>query len=363
MKHVGVWSFVVGVTLLLIVGGCDEGETTGPYPSPRNPADAVYVCNQAEATVSIIAPSSQQVVETVDLTNYGFSSDAKPHHVVVEPDGSAWYVSLIGDDVVAKFDVRNEIVATVDFVSPGMLSLHPEADLLYAGHTMSIPDVPSTVAVIQRSDMTPVSVPLSVPIERPHGMKISPRGDYAYSSSLSANRIVAIDTETQQVQAPVALPGSHQFYVQLDITADGETAYITGDRGNQVHILDLQHPTTPSFVDSVSVDGAPWHPQLSEDGSTLYFGSKAANTVNALETASRDTTTITGTGLAQPHGSALSPNGRFLYISNNNLNGTYEPSTRDGVGTVVVIDTQTHEIDTVIEVGEKPTGINTRWHP
>lgn len=355
----GLWIRGLVIAALVALGGCDGN---GPSPSP-NPANALYVCNQAGATISVIDPSSQEVAKTVDLTEHGFSANAKPHHVVVEPDGSAWYVSLIGDDAVVKFNAKNELIGTVSFPSPGMLSLHPSEDLLYAGHTLSIPDVPSNVAVIQRSDMRPVAVPLSVPIDRPHGMKVSPTGEYVYSSSLSTNRIVAIDTETQQVQSPVSLPGSHQFYVQLDITADGQTAYITGDRGNQVQILDLQDPTTPSLVDSVTVDGRPWHPQLSEDESTLYFGSKATNTVTALNTASLDAMTIEGPGLATPHGSVLSPDGKFLYVSNTNENGTFESSSDENVGTVVVIDTQTNEIDTVIEVGQEPAGINTRWQP
>jgi DNA-binding beta-propeller fold protein YncE len=360
MNSPSAWIRGVVLVVLLALGGCDG---SGPN-SPSNPANALYVCNQPDATISIIDPSmSHEVATTVDLTEHGFSDKAKPHHVVVEPDGSAWYVSLIGDNVVAKFNDKNELVDTITFESPGMLSLHPNNDLLYAGHTMSLPGVPPNIAVIQRSDMTPVQVPLSVPIDRPHGMKVSPTGDYAYASSLSANKIVAIDTETQQVQAPVSLPGPHQFYVQLDITADGQTAYITGDQGNQVQVLDLQSPAQPTLEDSVTVDGRPWHPQLSDDGSTLYFGSKATNTVTALNTATLDTTTTQGRGLANPHGSALSPDGRFLYLSNANPNGSYESSSGEDVGTVVVIDTQTRQIQTIVEVGKEPAGINTRWQP
>jgi hypothetical protein len=33
------------------------------------------------------------------------------------------------------------------------------------------------------------------------------------------------------------------------------------------------------------------------------------------------------------------------------------------VGTVVVMDTQTRDIETVVEVGKEPAGINTRWQP
>lgn len=346
------------LVLLLALGGCDG---TGSDPA-RNPANALYVCNQAAGTVSVIDPSTNEVIETVALSEYGFSDNAKPHHVVVEPDGSAWYVSLIGANAVVKFTAKNELVGRVSFQVPGMLSLHPSEDLLYAGHTMSIPDVPRTVAVIRRTTMTRVAK-LSVPIDRPHGIKVSPNGRFVYTSSLSTNRIVAIDTETNQVRPPVSLPGSRQRYVQLAISADGNTAYVTGQVAGQVQVLDLQNPERPALVDSVDVGAEPWHPQLSDDGSTLYFGSKATNTVYAMNTETYETTTVRGDGIAQPHGSALSPERRLLYISNNNLNGKYNPTSGEGIGTVVAIDTETNEIATVIDVGKKPTGINTRWQP
>lgn len=359
MNMLKLCSRVLVLVALVALGGCDR---SGPGPAPNSP-NALYVCNQASATVSIVDPASHDVVRTVDLTEHGFSANAKPHHVVVEPDGSAWYVSMIGDDAVAKFDAQNNLMGTVDFPSPGMLSLQPEGNLLYAGHTLSLPNVPKTVAVIDRSDMTPVEVPLHVPIDRPHGMKVNPDGAYAYSTSLSTNRIMAIDTETQAIHPPESLPGSRQQYVQLEIAADGETAYITGQVSGQIQILDLQDPTSPSVADSVNVGAEPWHPQLSDDGSTLYVGSKATNTVYAVDTETLDTATIEGDGIAEPHGSALSPDGRFLYVSNNNTSGTYESSSGEDVGTVVVIDTQTNEIETVIEVGEEPAGLNTRWQP
>jgi YVTN family beta-propeller protein len=348
--------------MLLLVGllaGCDSG---APEPA-RNPQDALYVCNQESATVSIIDTDSNAVVRTVDLTEKGFSRTAKPHHVVVEPDGSAWYVSLIGADAIVKFNARNEVVGQVSFPAPGMLALHGPTDRLYAGHTMSIPDVPGTVAVVRPSDMTRTAV-LSVPFERPHGMAVSPDGRYAYSSSLATNDMAAIDTERSQVASPVSLPeATRQRYVQFDLSADGQTAYVTGQVAGQVQVLSLADPTAPTLLDSVDVGAAPWHPQLSADGATLYVGSKATNTVYAVDTDTYETTVIEGDGLAQPHGTALSPDGQTLYVSNNNTNGSYTTPSGANVGTVVAIDTQADEIRTVIEVGADPAGLNTRWRP
>ena len=347
--------------VLLIGGGCDS---TNPEVR-TNPPDALYVCNQASGTVSVIDPDSNAVFTTVDLveTEVTDSQRPKPHHVVVEPDGSAWYVSLINEDAVLKLNAQNEVVGRVSFPSPGMLSLGPNGERLYAGHTLSVPSVSSTIAVIP-TDMSDAEV-VSVSIDRPHGIKASPIGEYVYTSSLTAKQVVSYNADAENVSFSPLLPGTAQEYIQMDISADGQTAFLTkafgpGETRGQVHVLSLADPTTPTFVDSIEVGARPWHPQLSADGETLYVGSKSTNAVYAIDTDTYDTATITGEGLAEPHGSALSADGGTLYVSNNNQDGSYAPSSN---GTVVAIDTETDEIQAVIEVGRNPAGINTRWRP
>src|SRR5213593_4284061 len=60
----------------------------------------VYVANQASGKVTVIDAATDSVVAIVDFTALGFSAHPKPHHIVVEPDGSYWYVSLVGDNAV-----------------------------------------------------------------------------------------------------------------------------------------------------------------------------------------------------------------------------------------------------------------------
>ena len=107
----------------------------------------------------------------------------------------------------------------------------------------------------------------------------------------------------------------------------------------------------------------PWHPVYSLDGKYVYFGNKGAHTVTVVD---MDTQTvdavIEGNGLAQPHGAALTADGKYLYVTNNNLDGTYQPEgseTENPVGTVTVINTETRTIEKVIEVGNYPSGIGT----
>ena len=94
--------------------------------TPEGPR--LYVANQEPVTVSVIDIETNSLLHTIDLRELGFSANAKPHHTAVEPDGSFWYVSLIGDGVVLKFSRDDELVGRTEFEVPGLLALHPTED-------------------------------------------------------------------------------------------------------------------------------------------------------------------------------------------------------------------------------------------
>lgn len=352
-------------SLLLALGlltSCAATAQTAPA-SGDDEAARLYVCNQGAATISVIDMATNEIVDTVDLQAFGFSANAKPHHVVVEPDGSAWYVSLIGENRVLKFNRQNELVDRVETEVPGLLALHPTEDLLLVGRSMSAVNPPSSISLVQRSDMTPLRT-IDTFFPRPHALATTPSGAYAYVASLAENQLMAINLADDATDL-TRLGGATQTFVQFAISPDGTTLVATGQVSGQALVFDLSDPAAPTVTDTISVNAQPWHPVFSPDGQRVYFGNKTAHSVTVLNMATRSVeAVIEGNGLAQPHGAALSPDGRYLYVSNNNRKGTYQPTHASSgstpPGTVTVINTETNEIETVIEVGAYPTGIGTR---
>ena len=338
--------FVLSVLLLAGCSGArpsaqQESASAGPF---------LYAANEGGASVSIIDMRENNVVRTIDLTQLGFSENAKPHDVVVEPDGSYWYVSLIGANRILKFNRANELVGQVEFEVPGMMALDPTSSRLLVGRSMSAVNPPKRVGILDREQMTIEQVGVLFP--RPHAIAVTPSGSRAYSASLANNRMAAIDPAAQEVELKT-VDGPLHTLVQFEVAPDGQTMVAGGQMSGELLFFDLSG-STPSVAKSLSIGGQPWHPAYTPDGSRIYIGNKTDNAVTVIDAENRRVeTVIEGNGLAQPHGAAVRPDGRFAYVSNENLEGDYEAE----VGTVVVIDTQTDEIVKVLEIGKSPAGL------
>ena len=356
-------------------GGTGAGSSASSQGhAPEAEPALLYVTNQNGASVSVIDVERQEEVARVDLQTVGFGPNAKPHDTALEPDGSFWYVSLIGENRVLKFDRENNLVGQVEMEVPGLVVAHPTRDLLIVGRSMSAVNPPPSVALIRRSDMTLLDE-IEVLFARPHANAVN--GQYAYSASLAENRMGVIDLDSGDVElidlpepATIDTAGMEHAehagmtphtLVEFALSPDHRWMVAGGQISGVLMVFDLADPSAPRLVQRVQIGGAPWHPAFTTDGRYVYVPLNRANQVAVVDTGTWEVVDrIQGRGIAQPHGAAPSPDGHWMFISNNNLEGTYVATGPDpGVGTVAVVDTETREIVQVIEVGPYATGLET----
>ena len=342
----------------------------GVIPFTNTRSRLLFVPNQDDALISVIDVDAKVVVRTIDLQNdpnFNFSPNAKPHDVEVEPDLSAFYTSLIGDNAVIKVsmdnsDLTGEFVSAVPFETPGMLGLNPQNnDQLFVGRSLSAVSPPRSIGEISRTTMSLSEI--DVLFQRPHALAVDPSGEYVHTASLLENRVLTVQTDSSEVtftwfNAPFSA------FIHFAISPDGTRLAASAQQSNQVIFLDTSAPPGIAWIGSVEVGNQPWHPVWSPDQKRLYVGNKDDNTVSVLDLENNSPPqTISGNGLAEPHGSAITPEGDYVFISNRNTNGAYTPrynfGTNSNVGTVVVINTATNEIEKVIEVGRFPAGLST----
>jgi DNA-binding beta-propeller fold protein YncE len=309
----------------------------------------LYVPNQDDATISVVDTDSRRVVRTIDLTEWGFGPNAKPHHVVSEPDGSYWYVSLIGGNRVLKFDSADRLVGSAELEVPGMMAIDPAGDRLFVGRSMSAVNPPRRIGIVRRTDMTVDEVDVFLP--RPHALAVTPDGGRLFVGSLGVNQFAVMEPDGDDPEL-VDVAGPHHTLVQFAVSPDGRWLVSTAEMTAQLLVFDLAE-RVPVSAAEVEVGQRPWHPVFTPDGRWVFFGNKGSNTVSVVDSGSwTEVAVLESEGLDLPHGSAVTPDGRWVFISSNGSEGAR--------GTVAVIDTSGLEVVAVIPVGRNAGGIGLR---
>jgi DNA-binding beta-propeller fold protein YncE len=339
-------------------------------------AGLLFVCNQDQASVAIVDIEAGEVIHTVDLQALGFSANARPHHIVIEPDGSHWYVSLIGEGVVAKLDRNHRLVGTAEFETPGMLALHSEQDRLFVARSMTAVNPPPRIGIIRPSDMSIEEVEVFFP--RPHALILDERTGIAFTASLAVNQIAAVDPVTERAVV-TDVEGPPHALMQWALSPDGTTLAISGELSHTVHFFDVsEDPLQPRHIGVVEVEAQPFDPIFTRDGRTVWLGNKLADRITAIDVESLEVVRVLDDPrIRQPHGAAVSPDGRFVLISNTNVREPHDmvmaredgrdPQHHDhhdpgervvgGPGSVVIIDAESGEVVNVVQVGQNATGI------
>ena len=327
----------------------------GPLPLRAQ----LYVPNQDDATVSVIDPATRRLLRTVDLRRYGVGDNAKPHHVQVEPDGSAWYVTLIGAGKVLKLDPGGRLLGSAALEVPGLMALHPAKDVMYVGRSMSAVNPPPRMAVIRRSDMKLLDeVDLLFP--RPHGIVVHPAGDVVYVSSLGTNQIATVSVDQGELRL-LTVPGMAHGFVQAAVSPDGRLLAVTAELTDSLLVFDLANPLLPKLARSLAMPDGPFEPVFTPDGQSIFVTALSANRVAVVDTRDWSVRVLPEhAGFGQPHGIALSPDGSRVFVGNRHqLGGVHDHAggRPTGNGTVVAICIGTRAVDTVVSVGRYAAGL------
>ncbi len=334
------------------------GPTAATAQSP-GAGERVYVANQAAASVSIIDAGSGEVIRTIDMTALGFDPNCRPHDTAVDPDGRHWYVSLIGGGNVLRFNAEGDLVGRAPFETPGLLTVDPATDMLYVGRSMMAVNPPQRIGAIVRDDMSVEELDVFFP--RPHALAIDPEANRIFAASLVENRVALVDGGSGDLELADVEGPAHTF-VQFALSPDRRHLVATAQLTGKLLVFDAASPDL-ELLTEVDVGTQPWHPVFAPDGSRVYFGAKDDDAVVEVETEGWTVTRrATGPGIVEPHGSAITADGRYLFVSNRNQKGTYTPQREVAdnaeVGTVVKIDTETFEVVQIIEVGAYAAGIS-----
>jgi YVTN family beta-propeller protein len=226
-------------------------------PSVRDIPSRVYVPNGHSSTVTVIDPTTMQIIDT-------FPVGALPQHVVPSYDMQTLYVNNNEGNSLTPIDPRTG---------------KPGAD---------------------------------IPVQDPYNLYFSPDGKYALVMAERDQQVDVRDPKTWELITSISVP--HPGVNHADFSADGTTMIASCEFSGWVVRIDL---ATLQITGEVNVGGEPIDVRISPDGSVFYV---ANHVKNGGGVSLIDPTTMTETGFvktgAGAHGLYPSRDAKQLYVTN-----------------------------------------------
>ena len=221
------------------------------------------------------------------------------------------------------------------FVVTALLNVPLQAQFLaYVSDTNS-----NSVSVIDTSTNT---VTATIPVgTNPYVVAITPDGKHAYVANFGSSSVSVIDTASNMVTATVPV-GDAAFGVA--ISPNGARAYVTGANGT-VSVIDTSTNTVTTTISGSGL-GNSRGIAVTPDGTRVYVVNEVVpSSVSVIDTSTNSVIDTIYPGGTYPIGVAITPNGSTAYVSVGQNGGPF----------IAVIDTATNTVSTTVQVGVAPT--------
>lgn len=374
-----------------IEAGARHDDGAVPYTDAEH---LLYAAVQGENYVALIDAARRRVIRHVHFDDHGLeSAPYGPHHMVFEPDASAWYVSLISAGVIARLSTDLTLdpsdpayllahSAPAGFATPGMMALDADAGRLYVGRSTLSSGSTFGLGVFEAGSLEQVEeIPLPA-YAVPHALALTPDGRHLLTAPLSGRDALVVDAASGDLVSRTPLGETNRELVHFSILPDGTTATLTSNSGGASEVLFFQLSEDGTLTpDGAAPTGArAWHGHLDSDGRTLLVPNRADDSVTLIDVPSKSVrltaeNATPGGPIAMPHSPAPTYEGAF-FVTSSNLQGTWAPpfnflgepdadGTRaplpnDAFGNVTVLNAETGAAEAVIPLGAYPSGVE---HP
>lgn len=353
--------------------------------SSASKSDKVYVATENGGTVDVIDTETRSVTKNIDLSVNSESETIKymAHNVQVSPDNKSVWVtanamtgdshgddghddsgedsgpddsghgndshsseqSAVQDQVIVIDPLKDEIVRRIDIGSG-----------LHLAHVVITPDNQYALAVAQEtgqvykintSSFDVLGSAKTTEGASPHGLRVAPDGKFAYVAMMAGKSIGKLNLQTMTFEY-VPLNGQA---VQTAVTPDGEYVATSVFDSKSVAIYNT---TTEKIEYAALPEDAKGPLQLypTPDSDFVYvadqgheFGQADSNKLHKIDLNTRSIVQTVEVGTA-PHGVALSPDGKFTYVTNLVSND------------VSIVDNESGKELARVPTSEKPNGIS-----
>jgi len=327
-----------------------------------------FVTNQASDYIAVVNTDNNFVTRLIK-TGESTGSPAAPHNVAVDNQGKYFYVTLISEGFVEKFDARtyDKLGRLYAVTSPGHVIIMPDGLKGYiTNYSLNFSE--RFIKSFNTQTMQVISTISDITMYATHGGRITSDGKYLITVSELGEYIQIIRTSDDFVEQTIPVDpsvppsgnGTGNFRpIAVSLSPDNRYAFVTCDRSNDVRVLDLN---TRIITCVIPVGLFPIQSECSPNGNWLYVANRNSNSVTVINVNSLSVyKTVAGVG-AQPHGVAFTPDGHYAYITCESVSGSFVHHPLTGSyrpGTTAVIDVFNNHIKIKdIEMASFPAGIS-----
>ena len=290
-----------------------------------------------------------------------FTAENQPHEAIVSPDGRSIFVAIPQAGHVVILDattfaqrvkVESPFFRNADnsSTSPHGIAITSDGSKVYVGTERA--DIPSIVVFDGRSGQ--VLKKIDVMLEGGHFLAVDQRTNKLYYPMRTDNRVVVIDTRTDQVTKIIPVEGGP---VGVAFTPNGE-AWIHSDYDGSVTVIDMAKDEVVQRIENTGTGAG--RIAVSPDGRWAASAHGTSMDVAIIDTRTREVVArVPVGGLGFP---LFSPDNSKLYVMTAaTFAGTPPNVTTKREGGVTVIDLATKQAVARYPAGVNPFGGDIRY--
>lgn len=323
------------------------GQVPGAAETPDiaiSSRDRFYTSDQFSNTVSVIDPSTNEVLGVIKLGDQTpanlsplYRGQLLVHGMGFSPDHKTLAVISIGSNSVSFIDTESNAVKHVTYVgrSPHEAFFRPDGKEVWVSVRGE-----DYISVLDGQSFTETG---RITVPNGPGMTIfSPDGRYGYVCSSFSPETVVIDTATKEIVGRVKQESP--FCPDIAATPDGRQVWLTLKDVGKVMVFDAKPPFSVLKV----IDTGPITNHVNivrnSKGQFAYVTIGGLNEIKVFDTSDYKQVATIPVG-SLPHGLWPSGDGSRVYVGLENADAA------------TVVDTATNKVIATIPVGQAPQGV------
>lgn len=295
-------------------------------PAVRGIPARVYVPNNDTGTVSVIDPTTFEVIRTLHV-------GTEPQHITPSWNLRHLYVgNVYGNSLTEINPATGRTGRTIAVPDPYNLYFTPDG-----GHAIDVAEGRDTLYFYDPKAWK-LQGTLAIPYRGPDHLDFSRDGRYLLISTEYAGSVIKVGLRPRRILGTVALGGS---VVDVKLAPNGKVFYAANQLRNGVSVIDPVRMREISFIPT----GAGAHGfAMARDAQHLYVANRLAGSISVIDTRTRRVVHTWNVG-GSPDMLQVSADGSQLWTTNR-----FDAS-------VSVIDTHSGRVLHVIAVGGHPHGL------